>query len=96
MPSEFFSYLRNREVSGVLNVARLFIQLREGGIHALVLTAGLAVLLWSWLLRGGAPLGLTVHRRREHLQDKLNDFTQGYARNSTFSKVTIYALWKEI
>lgn len=62
-----WSHLRNGEVSGILNVARLVIQLREGRVHPLVLTAGLAVLFWSWLLRRGAPLGLTVHWRRKHL-----------------------------
>lgn len=61
------SHLRNREVSGILNVARLVIQLGEGRVHPLVLTAGLAVLFRSWLLRRGAPLGLTVHWRRKHL-----------------------------
>lgn len=54
-------------MSGILNVARLLIQLREGRVHALFLAAGLAVLLWDWLLRRGASLGLTVHRRRKHL-----------------------------
>lgn len=68
-------YLRNGEVSGVLNVARLLVQLGEGGVHAFVLTAGLALLLWSWLLRGGAPLRLAVHRRREHLQRSKGDST---------------------
>lgn len=50
------SYLRNGEVSGVLNVARLLIQLREGGVHAFVLAPALVVLLWGRLLRGGASL----------------------------------------
>lgn len=67
MQSSEFSYLRNREVSGILNVARLLVQLREGRVHALVLTAGLAVLLCSGLLGRGAPFGLAVHRGREHL-----------------------------
>lgn len=66
-----WSHLRNREVSGILNVARLVIQLREGRVHPLVLTAGLAVLLWSWLLRRWAPLGLTVHWRRKHLSGSM-------------------------
>lgn len=50
------SYLRNGEVGGVLNVARLLIQLREGGVHAFVFAPGLVVLLWGRLLRGGAAL----------------------------------------
>lgn len=58
-----YSYLWNGEVSSILNVSRLVVQLREGGVRAFVLTAGLAVLVWSGLLGGGAPLGLTVHRR---------------------------------
>lgn len=53
-------------MSGILNVTRLFVELREGRVHALVL--GLAVLLRSWLLGRRAPFRLTVHWRREHLQ----------------------------
>lgn len=44
------SYLRNREVGGVLDVPWLLIQLREGRVHALVFTASFAVLLGSRLL----------------------------------------------
>lgn len=66
-----WSHLRNREVSGILNVARLVIQLRKGRVHPFVLTAGLAVLFWSWLLRRGAPLGLTVHWGRKHLHGSM-------------------------
>lgn len=64
------SYLWNREVCGILNVSGLLINLRECRVHALVFTAGLAVLLWSRLLWRGAPFGLAVHRRWEHLQGK--------------------------
>lgn len=67
----FRSHLRNWEVSGVLNVARLIIQLREGRVHPFILTAGLAVLFCSWLLRRGAPLGLAVHWRRKHLAGRM-------------------------
>lgn len=64
------SYLRNREVSGILDVTGLLIQLRKGGVHTLVLTVGLAVLICNRLLWRGASLGFTVHWRWEHLQDK--------------------------
>lgn len=70
MPNYELSHLWNGEVSGILNVAGLLVQLREGRVHALVLTASLAVLVWNLLLWRGAALRLTVHWRREHLQGK--------------------------
>ena len=63
MSSCDFSYLRNWEVSGILNVSGLLVQLGEGWVHALVFTGSLTVLLWGRLLRRGAPLRLAVHRR---------------------------------
>lgn len=58
-------------MSGVLNVARLIIQLREGRVHPFILTAALAILLLSWFLRRRAPLGLAVHRWRKHLAHRM-------------------------
>ena len=55
-------------MGGVLDVPGLLVHLGEGRVHALVLHPGLAVLLWDGLLRRRAPLGLAVHRGREHLE----------------------------
>ncbi len=61
------SHLRNGEVCGVLYVAGLLVNQREGRVHALILGSVFALLIQGRFLRGRASLRLTVHWRRKHL-----------------------------
>ncbi len=65
------AHLRNGEVCGVLYVAGLLVNQREGRVHALILGSVFALLIQGRFLRGRASLRLTVHWRRKHLLKKV-------------------------